>query len=624
MTYKKINSNSKNTPQAVKEQHEKSVEYKLSLGEKGLFEQTKKNERFFVGDQWMGNSTKSNLPLVEYNFCRRIGEYKEAQILSNPLTANFTADGVASFRTDEQMINDENIINSLKTGDEGQFNALSDDEKTVLIMSALTDYFETTSERLKFSDQSAKVLHNAYVSGTGAMYVFWDESIRTGQFVGDGNTEITGDISAEVLNAEEQLDFDNPSEKDINKQDYIIISKKVTVAEAKRIAAMNGIKPEEIEKITKDNDSNFSAERDEKANDSVDRVTVFTKLFKSWSDDNKQFKIYCYQCTQTVTIREAFDTGLQMYPIALFCWEDRAKSIFGDTELTYLIPNQIAVNRMITASVWSAMINGMPTLLINRNYIKGEVSNNPGQIWEFYGDDNSMDRAARYLNPPPINSALTANVNDIVNNTLQMSGANDAALGNLRADNATAIAQAHEAATAPMQMIKNRFYQFYEDLARICAEFWFKLYGERKLKISDKQGSWFLPFDSENYKNLSLTVKIDVGASTMWSQTQSQARLDNLLAGNYINFLQYLERQPKGSINDITGLIRDFKEQQAAEQRAQEEQNAVDNFTADDFYDSLSPQEKEQFDSLDLRTQQQMIEQAKNDVKGVNGNEDEL
>lgn len=615
------------TAQSIWNEHKNAIDFKSKLGENGLFEQTKKNERFYIGDQWLGSTTKSKLPLIIINFVKRIGEYKLSQILANPLTANFSAEGINSFvgknaDGETQTLDSENqVLGDLQNGDNTSFNELDTEEQINMTMAVLTDYFKTSSERLKLDMSAANAAKNAYICGTGAIYTYWDPNIKTGLFADtDKTTAITGDIMIEILDAVSQIEFENPTEKDINKQDYIIISKKITVAEAKRIAKANGLSDEDINKIKSDNNSDdISYERDEDSSDSVERVTVLTKIYKEWSDDGKDYTLFAVQSTEQVIIREPWDTALQHYPVALFRWEDREKCIYGDSEVTSLIPNQIAVNRMSTAAVWSSMLNGMPIMCVDRTMVHGTVTNQPGQILEFNGQSGAFRNAVGYITPPPPSTALTSNVSDIINNTLQHAGANDAALGNLNPNNATAVIALREAATAPMQLLKNRYYQFIEDIARIWAEMLVNNYGNRSLKVEDKNGNWYLPFDSENFKNLVVSVRVDVGASTIWSTAQAQQILDNWLGNGLIKFDQYLERLPSGLVTDIAGLLKDVKEQQAQAERLQQEQLAqsqsVDNLQLGDIYNDLTPEEKAKLDSMTLEEQQALSDNAKAEME---------
>ena len=247
-------------------------------------------------------------------------------------------------------------------------------------------------------------------------------------------------------------------------------------------------------------------------------------------------------------------------------------SIYGESEITYLVPNQIAINRMLTACVWSVMLTGMPIMAVNKNLIPDPVTNAPGQVLEFTGAADDLRGALTYFNPPQFTNIYQSMISSMIADTLTQSGANDAALGDIRPDNTSAIIAVREAATMPLQPFKQRFYQFCEDIARIWAEFWVMLYGRRSLKMEDENGVWYLPFDGQRYKDLVLSVRVDVGASTLWSEAQSIQTLDNLLAAGLIDPVQYLERMPKGIIPDLTGLIsskqQELEQQQAMQQAA--------------------------------------------------------
>ena len=65
-----------------------------------------------------------------------------------------------------------------------------------------------------------------------------------------------------------------------------------------------------------------------------------------------------------------------------------------------------------------------------------------------------------------------------------------------------------------------------------------------------------------------MSLKLDVGASSYYSEIASIQTLDNLLRMNKITTLQYLERIPDGYIPARRELIDQMKEQEAAAARA--------------------------------------------------------
>ena len=75
-------------------EYENANNFKASMGTKGLFEQSRINERFFIGDQWYGANCGNDRPLVRHNIIRRIGDYKISFMLSGENKIKYSAAGV--------------------------------------------------------------------------------------------------------------------------------------------------------------------------------------------------------------------------------------------------------------------------------------------------------------------------------------------------------------------------------------------------------------------------------------------------------------------------------------------------------------------------------------------------
>lgn len=101
-------------------------------------------------------------------------------------------------------------------------------------------------------------------------------------------------------------------------------------------------------------------------------------------------------------IRPAWDLGIRLYPLARFSWDPRRGCAYGESEITHLIPNQIAINRMLTASVWAVMMMGMPLMVVNGDIVQQRITNDPGQIIKIYGGAEETEGAVRYVDPPGI------------------------------------------------------------------------------------------------------------------------------------------------------------------------------------------------------------------------------
>lgn len=555
-------------PKSIWSEYEAGQQYKNSIGDKGIHDQSRINERFFVGDQWHGVNAGNEKPLTRRNIIKRIGEYKMSAIGNAPIAVNYSAEGVP----DTFDINESNAIKSQMIDGEVPMGNVSNAEIS-FVMGALTDYFKITAERLKYDDKKDRLLRNAYISGTGILYTYWDSSIRTGLYADEGRTTaIKGDIDCEVLDIENVV-FGDPNNEDVESQPYIIIARRMDVEAVRREAEKYG---QATDEIVPDGTNGYylnAGDRGEDEPANSKRVTVITKLYKKYDNDG-YCTVWGMSVTENAVVRPEWNLLIHRYPIAKFVWERRRSCAYGDSEITYQIPNQIALNQAHSISVWAMQNTGMPKTIINGDLIPDGISNDPAEVVKIYGSSEDMLSAIRYVTPPNYSAAFIKFTDAFAQNVLSDNGANDVALGNFRPDNATAIVQAREAAIAPMQTYQNRFYSTNEDVARIWADFWITMYGKRSIKINEGGTVKYIVFDANRYKDLVITARIDVGASTLWSEAVSISNLGNLLSSNLITFTEYLERIPKGLIPNVNGLINARKRQEQQE-----------NMSADDISD---------------------------------------
>ena len=536
-----------NNPEKIFEEYKRGINFKSNLGTRGLYEQNRINERFFAGDQWYGAKCGNDRPLVRHNLIKRIGDYKMSLLLSAPTSVCFSAEGVPNtIGLADKTKNNRRILSG---GEGAPIDFKNSDEEISLVMSALNDYYRVTAERVKFNSVSEQTLRNAYIGGTGIIYTYWDADIKTGLYADDKRTvQIKGDIVCESLNIEDVY-FGDPKCEDVQSQPYIIIATKLRVDEARRQAVRNGVSRDNILLITSDTDDD----------DPNGKVTVLTKLYKVW-DEQGNSRIMAKRVTANAVIRDEWDIGIRMYPIAKFCWERRRDCAYGDSEITYLIPNQIAVNRMITSNVWSTMMGGMPIMVVNGDLVDGDISNDPGQIIKVFGSNEDVAGAIKYVSQHDLGNNYLSVIEPLIDNTLSQSGASAAALGDVEPNNASAINSLRNAANMPLKMLQNRYFEFLEETARIWSEFWIMQYGNRKIKIQDENGVWYMPFNANRYKDLIICTSVSVGAANTWSEETAISTLNGLLDRGIIDAKQYLRRLPDGIIQDVGELIKNIRE----------------------------------------------------------------
>lgn len=508
------------------EQYKKGTEFKSALGNKGVFEQSKINERFFVGDQWYGAKCGNERPLVRHNVIKRIGDYKMSQILNRKIAVTFSAEGMPSVSSPADTENAQ----ALKEAEINQ------------VMTDFSNYYDVTAERVNFEYLCSNILRNAYISGTAVLYTYWEPSVKTGLFAdGTKNSEIKGDLCCEILKIEDVV-FGDPYCENLQEQPFVIISSRQETETVLREARLHGADLTTLSNIS------------DSAQDG--KVTVFTKLFKEYSPGGS-YVIKGIKVTEKAVVRPEFSTELRMYPLAVMRWENKNCSAYGESEITYLIPNQIAINRMITANVWSAMTAGMPIMLVNGDTVSEKITNDPGQIIKIYGSNEDVAGAVKYVSPVTSIREFDDSINTLINHTLTQSGANEVALGDSKPENATALAAMQNAALMPLQIVRGRYHAFIEDVARIWADFWITHYGKRRIKCVKEGVCRYIPFNGDDYRKIIISTKVNVNQAADYNDRERLETLLNLYDKGIINRKQLLCRIPDGMVTDVKTLLNE-------------------------------------------------------------------
>jgi len=530
------------TAEQIAREYARGIRYKQGCGRHGMPQQNEINERFYIGDQWYGAGCGEDRPLVRQNIIKRIADYKMSIVKPDAVAVTFTAQGIAE---------SEQTQKELEKWRAGEAEETCDNETRISRLAcALSDHFAATAERLKFDDLTQKVMLDAYITGTGILYTYWDDRLDTGLFADSAcKHPIRGDIVSEILHID-QVFLGDPTEETLQSQPFLLIAQQKEVETLKRTARHYGgngwknIRP----------DSTYSVD-----GDAPQKATVLTRFWKEW-DENGDCRVWGMQVAGGAVVRPPWCLGIRLYPLADFRWGTRHGCGYGESEIPYLIPNQIAINRMLTAGVWAMMMTGMPIMLVNGDVVTQPVTNDPGQVIPVYGNSEDVERAIRYVDPPAYSSQFSAGISSLITETLNQAGVSGVVLGDVRPDNASAILAVREASVKPMQLVRNRFFSFCEDVARIWAEFWMQMYGHRPLRLSSAFGSRYCDFDGESCLSLMFSVKVDVADAVTGDQNTTLGLLNKMLEDGIITPEQYVSRLPAGSIPGQRRLLRELRE----------------------------------------------------------------
>lgn len=498
--------------------YEVGKNYKTDIG---LFPEVNKHIDFYEGRQWEG-VVSNGLPTPVLNLIKRIVDHKINTVMGEDLKVNYSIDGI----------------------DDEDYNPDSAELREVARV--LSSYSETLWEANQEDGKNEQVLLDGALTGDGLEYFRWDSTINAGN-------GIKGNVVSEIIDNVNYFPA-NPNSKDVQSQTSITIAFRQMISDLKKEATENGIPKDEYDKITCDNDTDYQSGKLSKIELTQSKKAIaILKMYK------KDGKVYFNKSTRYARItKNDIDSGLTLYPIALFNWGLRKNCCHGLSEVKGLIPNQIAINKLVAMVIMSVMHTAFPKLVYDSSRI-AQPSNLVGAAIGVSGD---IDRAAKYLMPGQLSNDIYKTVDVLIQYTKEMAGATDAALGEVRPDNTSAIIVLQKAASIPLKSISGRFMRFNEDKARIYMDFFLNKYIiERKLTYKDNGITKTFNFDGSKYGDMVWRVKIDVGASTHWSEITALQTLDNLLLNNRVTFPQYLERVPSGIIPMKDRLLQDIQSQ---------------------------------------------------------------
>ena len=160
-----------------------------------------------------------------------------------------------------------------------------------------------------------------------------------------------------------------------------------------------------------------------------------------------------------------------------------------------------------------------------------------------------MGNVARIIDPAQISPQISQFIDLAISYTQNFMGATDTALGNIRPENTSAIIAVQKASAIPLEMVRLELHRALEELGRIFVDFMASSYGRR-----DAGGKGL--FDFSTLRGRSFKLKLDVGASSYWSEVTAVQTLDNLLSQGHISLAEYLERIPDGYITGRDELLK--------------------------------------------------------------------
>jgi hypothetical protein len=519
--------------------YERGLDFNSSIN---LEDTVRVNENFFIGKQWEG-VISNGLPTPVFNFLKRVCCFTVATITSDNIKVN--ASPLSATPNTTSLVEPVRILNEE--------------------LDALTELNNIPSLMREFA-------RNAAVDGDGCLYTWWDPDAETGQ-------DAKGCIRTEIVE-NLRVHFGNPNDRDVQSQPWIILERREIISAAQAEAKENGF--ETWRNIGGDGDNT----NPDAAKETTDKVTTILLFWR----DTKTRHIWAYKCARGSSIREPWDLGIKLYPISWLNWDYIQDCFHGQAMITGLIPNQIFVNKLWAMSQLSLMTTAFPKVVYDATRV-GKWDNRIGAAIGIRGGD--VNNVAKIIDPASISPQISQFIQLAVEETEQSLGATSVALGDTRPDNTSAIIALQRAASTPSEITKQNLYKSIEDLYRIYIEFMGEYYGKRYVDMTTPEevrqvydfigqetpAEIPMQFDFSQLKDMPMHIKLDIGASSYYSEIASIQTLDNLLKMGKIDIVQYLERIPDGYIPGRRELVNELKEQQrnAMAMQAQMQQGSPQN-----------------------------------------------
>lgn len=489
-------------PQKIWSKYQKGIDY---LNKMNLFSIVKTNEDFYDGRQW-GNLENSNMPTPVFNVLQRAGKFMVATIGSNDIAISL--------------------------------RPYSANPSDVELTTPISDEILHVIEQAKIKEQSKLVIRNAFVDGSCYLMQRFNPEYDTHQ-------PIKGRVESDIVDCTNVV-FGNPYSRDIQTQPYIIVSMRQDKSQVKLEAKQNGVSKDDIESIRPDNDMNLPND------DSENLVTV---LLMYWKDE-KTKTVHFTKSTQNVILKEDTDLGYHRYPLACFGWDIIKNSYMYNSPMTSVIPNQVFINKCYAIAQMYGLQSAFPKIVFDKSKVNIDEFLNSTDAQAVAG----LDLAGKFIDfikIPDFSNNIIQLGQDTVALTKDCMGVTDASLGNVRADNTSAIIQLQESSAVPLEIQKQQFYEMWEDVVRNIIDIMANTYGRRLVMTSENR---LFEVDFSTLTELNYVLSVEIGNGAQFSEVMQINTLDKLVQSGFITPDAYMESIPSKYIPNKARLMQSYQQ----------------------------------------------------------------
>lgn len=507
----------------------------------GIYTDTDRNYRMYNGNQW-GNAKLGDVEPVQKNFIKPIVKYKVGVIHDNLYAIVFSS---------------QNFENQAFHKEAEKYCEM------------LNRYASRVWEKDCMDYKGRKITKDSAINDEGILYVDFDTEKM---------------LPVNEIVKKNDIYYGNENDEDIQKQPYILIRKRIPVSNAIEWAKSEGVSEEKTKYIIGDNDT--FEESGESAKIELDNmVTIVYKFYKK----DKTVHFSC--ATRWIDIIEDVDTGLSLYPIAHFNWEEKEGSARGEGEVRYLIPNQIEVNRTELRRVITVKQQAYPQKIVDSSKISNPASlNTVGGVIKTNGQPvEDVRKVVGTLTPAQMSPDVKQLQDDLIQVTRDLAGAGDIATGQIDPTEASgrAILAVQQASQSPMTEQKESYKKCIEDIARIWLDYLIvhSVDGVNLEQVTNDPDTGeeivqVVNVPQVTLQQLQATVKVDITPKGVYDRFAQEQTIENMLLQGFLSaqrvgelaiYAELLDDDsvaPKQKIMEAVELIRE-EQQRIAQIQAQ-------------------------------------------------------
>lgn len=501
----------------------------------GIYTDTDRNYRMYNGDQW-GGAKLGDVEPVAKNFIKPIVKYKVSVIHDNLYAINYSS---------------QNYENREFQKASGRY------------CNMLNRYAANVWERDKMDFKGRRVTKDSAINDEGIIYVNFDQEKM---------------YPVNEVVKKNDIYYGNENDDDIQAQPYILIRKRMPVVNAIELALNEGMSEEKVSFIIGDTDT--FEESGEAAKIELDNmVTVVYKMYKK--DGTVHFSI----ATRWCEITEDVDTGLSLYPVAHFNWEEKEGSARGEGEVRYLIPNQIEVNRTEVRRVLTVKYQAYPQKVVDvSKIVNPQALNTVGGTIRTNGQPvDDVHKIVGTIPPAQMSPDVKQLQEDLIQVTRDLAGAGDTATGQVNPESASgrAILAVQQASQAPMTEQKESYKNFLEDLARIWLEYLI-VYSKNGVNMEEvstdpqtgEEIVQVVNVPQSVLEQLQAAVKIDITPKGVYDKFAQEQTIENLLVQGFFNAQRVSELATYAEVLDDDSVAPKAKIKEAID-HIREEQRKI-------------------------------------------------